>query len=176
VQKTTNTSIMLAEFGKFPFEHFTLGQTLMYYNRVNTVVQDRILRKAWEAQLTMLATGNKCWAKSVKKWLLRNQPQYMVGFLPLVQPSLEMAPQPIVTHAFHLGTTKPINQEAGAPPPPSFPHTILSVKKVKDNMWLAFIEKLFTNHEIRTSVQTRYLRFKGMSYKSKNYLCDINCV
>jgi len=43
-------------------------------------------------------------------------------------------------------------------------------------MRLAFIEKLFTNREIRTSVQTRYLRFKGMSYESERYLCDINCV
>jgi hypothetical protein len=45
-----------------------------------------------------------------------------------------------------------INQEAGAPPLPSFPHTMLSVKKVKDNMRLTFIEKLFTNCEIGTSV------------------------
>jgi hypothetical protein len=43
-------------------------------------------------------------------------------------------------------------------------------------MRLAFIEKFFTNHEIRTSMRTRYLRFKGMSYESKRYLCDINCV
>jgi len=43
-------------------------------------------------------------------------------------------------------------------------------------MRLAFIEKLFTNREIGTSVQTRYLRFKGMSFKSERYLCDINCV
>jgi hypothetical protein len=43
-------------------------------------------------------------------------------------------------------------------------------------MQLAFIEKFFTNHEIGTSVQTRYLCFKGMSYKSENYLCDISCV
>ncbi len=43
-------------------------------------------------------------------------------------------------------------------------------------MRLTFIEKLFTNHEIRTSVQTRYLRFKGMSYESENYLCDISCI
>jgi hypothetical protein len=43
-------------------------------------------------------------------------------------------------------------------------------------MWLAFIEKLFTNHEIETNMQTRYLCFKGMSYKSENYLCDINYV
>jgi hypothetical protein len=25
-------------------------------------------------------------------------------------------------------------------------------------------------------VQTKYLHFKGMSYESKSYLCDINCV
>jgi hypothetical protein len=49
-------------------------------------------------------------------------------------------------------TGGPINQEVGTPPPPSFPHTMLSVKRVKDNMWLAFIEKLFTNLEIRTSM------------------------
>jgi hypothetical protein len=41
-------SIMLAEFGKFPFEHFAWGQALLYYNRVNTVTKDRILGKAWE--------------------------------------------------------------------------------------------------------------------------------
>jgi hypothetical protein len=43
-------------------------------------------------------------------------------------------------------------------------------------MWPTFIEKLFTNRKIGTSVQTRYLRFKGMSYKSESYLCDISCV
>ncbi len=69
-----------------------------------------------------------------------------------------------------------INQEVGAPPLLSFPHTMLSVKKVKDNMRMAFIKKLFINHEIGISVQTRYLSFKGMSYKNESYLCDINCV
>jgi hypothetical protein len=69
-----------------------------------------------------------------------------------------------------------INQEVGIPLPLGFPHTMLNVKKVKDNMRLAFIEKLFTNREIGTSVQTRYLRFKGMLYESERYLCDINCV
>ncbi len=43
-------------------------------------------------------------------------------------------------------------------------------------MQLAFIEKLFTNHTIETNLQTRYLRFKGMSYENENYLCDINYV
>ncbi len=43
-------------------------------------------------------------------------------------------------------------------------------------MRLAFIEKLFTNREIGTSVQTTYLRFKGMSYENERYLCDINYV
>jgi hypothetical protein len=70
----------------------------------------------------------------------------------------------------------PTNQEVGAPPLPGFPHTMLSVERVKDNMRLAFNEKLFTNDEIRTSVQTRYLCFKGMSYENKSYLCDIGCV
>jgi hypothetical protein len=74
VQKTTSTSIVLAEFGKFPFEHFAWGQALLYYNRVNMVTKDRILGRAWEAQLTMFAMGKKCWAKSVKKWLLNNKP------------------------------------------------------------------------------------------------------
>ncbi len=67
-------------------------------------------------------------------------------------------------------------QEVGARPPSSFPHTMLSVKKVKDNMQLIFVKKLFTNCDIGTIVQTRYLHFRGMSYKSENYLCDISCV
>jgi len=70
----------------------------------------------------------------------------------------------------------PINQETKAPPPPGFPHTMLSVKKVKHNMQLVFIEKFLTNRKIGINVQTIYLRFKGMSYESENYLCDINCV
>jgi len=53
---------------------------------------------------------------------------------------------------------------------------MLNVKRVKDNIRLAFIEKLFTNREIRTSVQIRYLHFKDMSYEGGNYLCDISCV
>jgi hypothetical protein len=47
VRKTTNMSIVLVKFGKFPFEHFTWGQAL-YYNRVSTVTKDRILGKTWE--------------------------------------------------------------------------------------------------------------------------------
>jgi hypothetical protein len=43
-------------------------------------------------------------------------------------------------------------------------------------MRLTFIEKLFTNHEIEINMQTRYLRFKSMSYESESYLCDISCV
>jgi hypothetical protein len=43
-------------------------------------------------------------------------------------------------------------------------------------MRLAFIEKLFTNCRIGASMQTRYLHFKGMLYKSESYLCDINYV
>jgi hypothetical protein len=72
VKKITSTSIVLAEFGKFPFEHFAWGQTLLYYNHVNTITKNRILGKAWEAQFIMLVTGKKCWAGSVKKWLLKN--------------------------------------------------------------------------------------------------------
>jgi hypothetical protein len=36
-------------------------------------------------------------------------------------------------------------------PLPSFPNIMLSVKWVKDNMRLAFIEKLLTNRAIKTS-------------------------
>jgi hypothetical protein len=49
MQKTTSMSIVLAKFGKFPFEHFAWGQTLLYYNRVNTITKDCILGKAWQA-------------------------------------------------------------------------------------------------------------------------------
>jgi hypothetical protein len=83
---------VLAKFGKFPFEHFAWGQVLLYYNRLSTIIKDCILGKAWEAQLAMRATGKKCWAGSMKKWLLKNQPQEVAGSLPSIQPLLEMAP------------------------------------------------------------------------------------
>jgi hypothetical protein len=73
VPKTTTMSIVLTKFGKFPFEHFAWGQALLYYNCVSTVIKNCILGKAWEAQLTMLVAGKKCWARSMKKWLLKNQ-------------------------------------------------------------------------------------------------------
>jgi hypothetical protein len=58
--------------------------------------------------------------------------------------------------ALQLAAAKgPTNQEAGTAPPLGFPHTMLNVKKVKDNMRLTFIEKLFTNYEIGTNVQIR---------------------
>jgi hypothetical protein len=75
---------MLTEFGKFPFDHFAWGQLLLYYNRVNMLTKDYILGKAWEAQLTMLVVGKKCWAGSVRKWLFNNQPQEVACFLPPV--------------------------------------------------------------------------------------------
>jgi len=105
-QKTTSMLIMLVEFGKFPFEHFAWGQLLLYYNHVNTFAKDHILRKAWEAQFIMLVVRKKCWVRFVKKWLLKNQLQEVVGFLPSIQ----------------------------SPPPLGFPHTMLNVKRVKDNM------------------------------------------
>jgi hypothetical protein len=58
---------VLAKFGKFPFEHFSWGQALLYYNRVSMVTKDRILGKAWEAHLAMLDAKNKCWVRLVKK-------------------------------------------------------------------------------------------------------------
>ncbi len=48
---------MLAEVGKFPFEHFAWGQMLLYYNHVSMVTKDHILGKAWEAQLAMLVNA-----------------------------------------------------------------------------------------------------------------------
>jgi hypothetical protein len=57
---------------------------------VSTVTKDHILGKAWETQVAMLTMGMKCWAWSMKKWLLQNQPQEVAIFLPPVQPSLEM--------------------------------------------------------------------------------------
>jgi hypothetical protein len=60
VRKTTSMSIVLAKFGKFLFEHFAWAQTMLYYNHVSTNTKDRILGKAWEAQLAMFAARKKC--------------------------------------------------------------------------------------------------------------------
>jgi len=43
---------------------------------------------------------------------------------------------------------------------------MLSVRRVKDIMWLALIEKVFTNHEIKIRMQTRYLCFKSIRVKT----------
>jgi len=72
VRKITNTSIVLVEFVKFPFEHFALGQALLYYNHMSMVTKDRILGKTWEAQFGMLTARKKCWARFVKKLLFKH--------------------------------------------------------------------------------------------------------
>ncbi len=59
---------------------------------------------------------------------------------------------------------------------PSYFHTMLSVKNVKDNMQLVFIEKFFINYATGINMQTKYLRFKGMLYENENYMCHINYV
>jgi hypothetical protein len=94
----------------------------------------------------MLVAGKKCWVASVKKWLLKNQPKEVAGSLLPIQLSLKMAP-------------------------PGFPHTMLNVKRVKHNMRLAFIENLFTNREIGTGVQTKYLRERlGLTCRQDTYV------
>jgi len=65
-------------------------------------------------------------------------------------------------------TRGPINQEVGTPPPPGFPQTMLNVKRVKDNMGLAFIEKLFTNREIGTSCKQDTCALRVCRMKAKN--------
>ncbi len=74
---------------------------------MSTVTKDRILGKAWEAQPAMLDAGKKCWGGSVKKWLLKNQPQEMAGFLPPIQPLLETVPQLATTCALQAGIVQP---------------------------------------------------------------------
>jgi hypothetical protein len=44
------------------------------------------------------------------------------------------------------------NQPQEVTPPLSFPNTMSSVKRVKDNMQLVFIEKLLTNRAVETIV------------------------
>jgi hypothetical protein len=98
---------VLAEFGKLPFEHFAWGQALLYYNLVSTVTKTCILGKAWEAQLVMLVTGKKCWVGFVKKWLFKNQPQEVVGFLPPIQSPLQTMLQPATARVLQTKTTQP---------------------------------------------------------------------
>jgi len=54
VRKTISTSIVLAKFDKFPFEHFAWGQALLYYNYMNMITKDRILGKARKPNLLCL--------------------------------------------------------------------------------------------------------------------------
>ncbi len=50
---------------------------------MSTVTKDCILGKTWEVQLAMLVVRKKCSVRSVKKWLLKHQPQEVAISLPL---------------------------------------------------------------------------------------------
>ncbi len=73
---------------------------------MSTVIKNRILRKAWEAQLDMFTMGKKCWARFAKKWLFKNQPKEVACFLLSIQQSPEMTPQFAVTCALQARTVK----------------------------------------------------------------------
>jgi hypothetical protein len=60
VRKITNMSIVLAKFGKYPFEHFAWGQMLLYYNHMSTVTKDRILGNGASTCNDSCAIGNDC--------------------------------------------------------------------------------------------------------------------
>jgi hypothetical protein len=54
----------------------------------------------------MFVAGKKCWAQSMKKWLLKNQLEEVAGFLLSIQPPLEMVFQLVATRALQAGTTQ----------------------------------------------------------------------
>ncbi len=114
--------------------------------------------------------GVRGWAESQVFWCNTHNVQVGVRMAKLVTLQL------VQSVGARFMTRGLLNQEVGAPPLPDFRHTMLNVKRVKHNMRLTFIEKFFTNFEIGTSVQIRYLCFKGMSYKNESYLCDISCI
>jgi hypothetical protein len=58
-------------------------------------------------------------------------------------------------------TRGPINQEATAPPFLGFPHTMLSVKRVKDNMWLTFYWKALYQPQDRDQCADKILALQG---------------
>ncbi len=87
----------------------------------------------------------------------------MASFLPPVQPLLETAPQLGTTCAFQVGTAQ---LSLGIVPGTTHIHLTP----------LVGVRGCVESHEIETNVETRYFRFKGMSYKNESYLCDINCV
>jgi hypothetical protein len=62
------------------------------------------------------------------------------------------------------------SKEAGAPPPSGFPHTMLNVKKVKDNMRLAFIEKFFYQLWDWDQRTDKILALQGYVVRERNLL------
>jgi len=72
VNKTTNTFVVLGEFGRYPLEYFWWQQTLKYYDRLWESTPDRLLYCAYQTQLQMLSVLNdnqQCWLRNVQLWL-----------------------------------------------------------------------------------------------------------
>ncbi len=183
MQKTISTSIVLAEFGKFPFEHFAWGQMLLYYNRVHGHQRPH-LGKGMGSLACYVCCGKEMLGRICEKMAIPELARGSGKFSAFGSTTagngastwgkrLGRKLSTLVQRAQHMGGSS----GGWGPTPFRFPpHNVECKKGVKANMQLAFIEKFFTNREIRTNVQTRYLCFKGMSYESENYLCDISCV
>jgi hypothetical protein len=71
VNKTTNTFVVLGEFGRYPLEYFWWQQT-KYYDRLWESTPDHLLYYAYQTQLQMLNVLNdnqQCWLQNVQLWL-----------------------------------------------------------------------------------------------------------
>ncbi len=72
VRLTTSNTIVMSELGRYPLPLRCWVQATKFYNRLLDLAPERLVRKAWLAQLEMLDIGASCWASRLRTWLLQH--------------------------------------------------------------------------------------------------------
>jgi len=72
VRPTTSSNIVMSELGRYPLALRCWAQAAKFYNRLLDLPPDRLVCKAWQAQLEMLDIGAACWAHRLRAWLLQH--------------------------------------------------------------------------------------------------------
>jgi hypothetical protein len=73
VRPSTSNAIVRSELGRYPLSLYCWAQATKYYNRLLGLDHNRLLSKAWLAQLELLEIGAKCWAGRLRSWLLQHR-------------------------------------------------------------------------------------------------------
>jgi hypothetical protein len=69
VRQSTSRAAVLAEFGRFPLRLHWLKLSVAYFNRLASMADNRVLKRAFIVSCSLVASSKPSWAGQLFKWL-----------------------------------------------------------------------------------------------------------